>query len=82
MSGYKAYRSMERINGMGESVPKGIRDVMSQNIAEAPTMKEIEALEDGLEMDMMDPTSARIIFRNGHRLVLVKDISAAWITEE
>lgn len=51
-------------------------------IAEAPTMKEIEALEDGLEMDMMDPTSARIIFRNGHRLVLVKDISAAWITEE
>ena len=51
-------------------------------IAEAPTMKEIEALEDGLEMDMMDPTSARIIFRNGHRMVLVKDISAVWITEE
>ena len=34
MSGYKAYRSMERINGMGESVPKGIRDVMSQNVAD------------------------------------------------
>lgn len=34
MSGYKAYRSMERINGMGESVPEGIRDVMSQNVAD------------------------------------------------
>lgn len=59
-----------------------LKNGVGVTVAEAPTKKEAEALLDGLVLDMMDPTSARIVYMNGTRAVLVKDLSAVWIEEE
>lgn len=50
-------------------------------IAVASTLEEADSLLSELEMNMLDPTSTRIVFRNGYRMVAVKDISAVWVED-
>ena len=50
--------------------------------AEAETPEEIMKKSERLETDMMDPTSARIVYRDGTRTVMAKEVAATWVVEE
>ena len=56
-----------------------LRCGVSMIAAEAEDLKEAEMLMDELEVMMMDTTVAKLIFRDGDRMVLAKDVSAACI---
>ena len=51
-------------------------------IAETETDAGAEKILDELELEMIDPTVAKHIFRNGFRMTVVKDISTIYVEED
>ena len=58
-----------------------LKNGVAATIAMVATLEEADDLLNGLELNMMDPTISKIVFRNGYRMVAVKDISAVWVEE-
>ena len=51
-------------------------------VASAPTHEELDAKSVRLETAMMDPTSAKLVFRDGDTTVLAREVAATWVERD